>query len=424
LRFPPNGRQFDDGRVGMILGAARDERSFERLYKRHVHDVYRYALAVLGEPADAEDVTQTTFLNAYRAYQRGERPRKPQNWLIAITHNVCRQRFRQAQRRPREVAYVDEIGEPEREENGPGAEEIRRALSQLSPNQRAAIVLRELEGRSYAEVAAVLGITTSALEALLFRARRALREQLEEGLTCAQAAESISRQLDERLPPADERALRAHLRRCDECATLARKQRAQRQAVRGLLLTTPVPSSLSSFFGGSAGQTALVAAGGGGGVGSALVVSGVAVKAAAVVAAGALIGGVGYEGVHHDAWHAITGNPARSQPTPARGAGRKGAEPAQRPQRGSAKAVAARGRAQARKAARRDHVVPGVAKRPQAGRSHGHQGQSKPKGTPVRLAPAAGAAKPKPRLDGKRSRPARTLPDRAKAAGRGSTPMP
>src|SRR5436309_6268371 len=269
----------------------RADRAFERVYSKHVHDVYRYALAVLHNPTDAEDVTQTTFLNAYRAYQRGERPRKPQNWLITIAHNVCRQRFRQAQRRPQEVAYVDEIGKPEPEDSGPGAEEIRRALSQLSPNQRAAIVLRELEGRSYAEVAAVLGITTSALEALLFRARRALREQLEEGLTCAQAAESISRQLDERLPPAEERTLRAHLRRCDECATLARKQRAQRQAVRGLLLTTPVPSSLSSFFGGSAGQAALVAAGGGGGVGSALVVSGVAVKAAAVVAAGALIGG-------------------------------------------------------------------------------------------------------------------------------------
>ena len=49
-------------------GRAAD-RSFEQLYQRHARDVYQYALAVLSNPADAEDVTQTTFLNAYRAFQ-------------------------------------------------------------------------------------------------------------------------------------------------------------------------------------------------------------------------------------------------------------------------------------------------------------------------------------------------------------------
>ena len=62
----------------MLAPAQRTtDRSFEKLYKRHVHAVYRYALAVLHNEADAEDVTQTTFLNAYRAFQRGERPHKP-----------------------------------------------------------------------------------------------------------------------------------------------------------------------------------------------------------------------------------------------------------------------------------------------------------------------------------------------------------
>jgi RNA polymerase sigma-70 factor (ECF subfamily) len=403
----------------MILGAARDERAFERLYKRHVRDVYRYALAVLGEPADAEDVTQTTFLNAYRAYQRGERPRKPQNWLIVIAHNVCRQRFRQAQRRPQEVAFDDRIGEPDHEDTSPTAEEIGRALSQLSPNQRAAIVLRELEGRSYADVAAVLGITTSALEALLFRARRALREQLEEGLTCAQAAESISRQLDARLPPDEQRALRAHLRQCSECAALARKQRAQRQAVRGLLLATPVPASLSSFFGGHAGRMALAATGGGGGAGSALVVSGVAVKAAAVVAAGALVGGAGYEGVHHGAWNAVTGGSGRSQGSHP-GADRARSVPGLRVRQGSAKAAGARGRAHAPKAAPHAHAAPGAAKRPIVGHTSGASGQSKRHVTPPR--PAARDSHPpravKPDARGKPPVLPRALPNRAKAASR------
>ena len=98
----------------LLVQRPRTDRAFERLYRKHVGDVYRYALAVMRNPADAEDVTQTTFLNAYRSYvEKGNRPEKPQNWLIAIAHNVCRQRFRQAQRRPREVAFDERIGEAE-----------------------------------------------------------------------------------------------------------------------------------------------------------------------------------------------------------------------------------------------------------------------------------------------------------------------
>ena len=100
-------RRFGDLPLRWLLSSRRRrarDRTFERLYRRHVKDVYRYAFAVLQNRADAEDVTQTTFLNAYRAFERGERPDKPHNWLIAIAHNVCRQRFRQSQRRPKEVA--------------------------------------------------------------------------------------------------------------------------------------------------------------------------------------------------------------------------------------------------------------------------------------------------------------------------------
>src|ERR1044072_3618892 len=100
------------------LGA---DRSFERLYRKHAGDVYRYALVVLRNQADAEDVTQTTFMNAFRAMERGECPRSPQNWLIAIAHNVCRQRFRQSQRRPTEVVYEEERADADVEEGAAGA---------------------------------------------------------------------------------------------------------------------------------------------------------------------------------------------------------------------------------------------------------------------------------------------------------------
>src|SRR5919109_29009 len=189
------------------------DRSFERLYRKHAGDVYRYALVVLRNQADAEDVTQTTFLNAYRAMENGEHPRSPQNWLIAIAHNVCRQRFRQSQRRPNEVAYEEELAEAVVDEDAITAEDIRRALGHIAFNQRAALVMRELEGRSYQEIADILGTTVSAVETLIFRAR---------------------------------------LRECSECAGFARSQRAQRGAIKALD-AIPLPQSLVGLFGGGSG---------------------------------------------------------------------------------------------------------------------------------------------------------------------------
>src|SRR5919199_5498485 len=144
----------------LLAQRPRTDRAFERLYQKHVGDVYRYALVVMRNPADAEDVTQTTFMNAYRAFARGERPRTPQNWLIAIAHNVCRQRFRQQQRRPNETPLEEDVAQDFVDDDAPTAEDIRRALSHLAFNQRAALVMRELEGRSYAEIAEVLDLST------------------------------------------------------------------------------------------------------------------------------------------------------------------------------------------------------------------------------------------------------------------------
>jgi RNA polymerase sigma factor (sigma-70 family) len=154
---------------------ARDQ-AFEGLYRAYVKDVYHYALALLRNPADAEDVTQTTFMNAYRAYQRGAEIEKPQNWLIKIAHNVARTRYARASRRVKEVPledHVDQLALPEDEK--PNIAGILRALGRLPFNQRAALVMRELEGRSYAEIADTLGVSVSAVETLIFRARRTLK---------------------------------------------------------------------------------------------------------------------------------------------------------------------------------------------------------------------------------------------------------
>jgi RNA polymerase sigma factor (sigma-70 family) len=279
------------------------DRSFERLYRRHVAEVYRYSLAMLRNPADAEDVTQTTFMNAYGAYRRGERPRAAQRWLITIAHNVCRQRFRQSQRRVEEVAFDETAAEAAVPDTTvPSVEELSRALGHLAFNQRAALVMRELEGRSYAEIAEVLGVTASAVETLIFRARRALREQLEGQLSCIDAEAAVSRQLDGRLPRAERGALRAHLRECKECASLARRLRAQRSAIKAIGLV-PLPASLGSFFGGGAGAAAV----GGGGV---------AMKAAAFVAASAVVAGAGHEASVHSPFKEQSKPEAAAPPAP------------------------------------------------------------------------------------------------------------
>lgn len=260
---------------------ARTDTAFEELYRAYVGDIYRYALAITGNTADAEDVTQTTFMNAYRAFAGGEQPLKPKNWLLTIAHNVCRQRARLAAHRPREVEYDDAIGSSATSaDTVPSAADIRRALAHLPYAQRATLVMRELEGRSHAEIAAVLGVSTHATEMLAFRARRALREHLAGSLTCTQAADALDRKSDGTLRPEEEALLRAHLRECDECDRVARMLRAQSTAWRSLA-AVPVPSSLHAFGGG--GTAAAVA---GTGVAAKVVVMSLA---AVTVAGGAYV---------------------------------------------------------------------------------------------------------------------------------------
>ncbi|TML24144.1 MAG: RNA polymerase sigma factor [Actinobacteria bacterium] len=219
--------------AALEIPAAARARDFELLYRRYAQDVYRYALALLRNPADAEDVTQTTFLNAYRAYLRGEDPIKPQNWLIKIAHNAARTRYARASRRVKEVPLDDHVAQlAVPEEDKPDVREVLEALGRLPLNQRAALVMRELEGRTYAEIAELLEVSVAAVETLIFRARRSLR-------------------------------LKA-------------------SAVRTLAVV-PLPSSLAQFF--DAGG---VVAGGG-----AVIGSGLLLKAAVAVVAGVVATGVG-----------------------------------------------------------------------------------------------------------------------------------
>jgi RNA polymerase sigma-70 factor (ECF subfamily) len=141
--------------------------------------VYRAALRELGNVDDAEDVTQAAFADAYRAVLRGTRPQSPRAWLLAISENVRRRRFRTAQRRPREELVDDADFPLAAELPYEQTQALAEALEALPPEQRRVFVLREIVGLSYDEIAEEVDSTVASIQMLLFRARRSLRAELE-----------------------------------------------------------------------------------------------------------------------------------------------------------------------------------------------------------------------------------------------------
>lgn len=152
--------------------------SFERLYRRHRRDVYGAVLRDVRDPDEAEDVTQIAFLNAFRALRRGEEPEKPRAWLVTIARNVVRRRYRTLATRPQEVLLDPDAAPDPSDLDGPTAGEVAAAIRRLPPNQRAVVLLREIQGLSYAEIAGELDLSLAAVETLIFRARGNLAEEL------------------------------------------------------------------------------------------------------------------------------------------------------------------------------------------------------------------------------------------------------
>ena len=165
----------DLGRESSPLDAA----SFDTFYRDHRGEVFRYVLRDVGNRADAEEVTQTAFLDAYRALRRGHAPELPRAWMYGIARNATRRRYRMLSRRPREVELAPELEETLASEPDDELPAIRAAVADLRPNYREAVFLREVEGLTYAEIAERMNLSQAAVETLLFRARRALRDRLE-----------------------------------------------------------------------------------------------------------------------------------------------------------------------------------------------------------------------------------------------------
>ena len=156
-----------------------DADALREVYERYADDVYRIALRLTGSSADAYDVTHDVFVGLPEAMQRYDPDRPFGSWLRGVTVRTAQMRLRSARRR-REVALpnVPAMAVRSRQDAAVDRLTLEKALNELSPDLRSVVVLRELEGLSYQEIADLLGITKSAAAVRLHRARRRLREIL------------------------------------------------------------------------------------------------------------------------------------------------------------------------------------------------------------------------------------------------------
>jgi RNA polymerase sigma-70 factor (ECF subfamily) len=176
----------------MLRLRAGDKAACAQCIELHAPDVYRLALRLTGHEADAEDVTQETFLNAFRAIDSFEWRAGLKTWLHRIAYNAAMQRLR---RRPPPSVPVEGAADeaesptprelfdwcclPEEDfENAEARAELEQAVHELPEKLRLVFVLRELEELSTEETAAALGLTPQNVKVRLHRARLWLRERL------------------------------------------------------------------------------------------------------------------------------------------------------------------------------------------------------------------------------------------------------
>jgi len=162
--------------------------AFSALYRDHLRDVYSYSYYRCGNHHDAEDLTEQTFLQAYRHFERAVaesrgRPLRP--WLIRIAHNLAANYYRDRSRRP--VTQLEDAtvltAPHETEQMVEEREEVKEVLagvSNLPDDRREALIMRFALGMDNREIARALGRSEGATKVLIHRAIRQLEQALEE----------------------------------------------------------------------------------------------------------------------------------------------------------------------------------------------------------------------------------------------------
>src|SRR4051794_34969714 len=168
---------------------AKLDADFSELYKAHLKDVYSYAYYRVGNHHDAEDLTEQTFLQAYRHFERAQResngrPLRP--WLIRIAHNLAANYHRDRSRRPQ--TNIDDAGPittPHGTEDlAAGREEVKEVLegvANLPDDRREALIMRFALDMDNREIARALGRSEGATKVLIHRAIRQLEASLDTG---------------------------------------------------------------------------------------------------------------------------------------------------------------------------------------------------------------------------------------------------
>src|SRR5438309_2119482 len=159
---------------------------FNEMATQHLDALYRTALRLSGRPQDAEDLVQETYLRAWRSLHTYKPGTNPKAWLFRILHNAHIDRFRASSRTVQTVdefegqdpAFVVHETPESLIMSGLMDAEVRQALMEIPEVFRACLVLADLEGFSYQEIADILGIPRGTVMSRLFRGRRAMRRLL------------------------------------------------------------------------------------------------------------------------------------------------------------------------------------------------------------------------------------------------------
>jgi len=330
----------------VALFRAGNDAAFGVIHDRYRQRLFAYTRQMLGgSRQDAEDALQDVFLRAYSSLRSNDRPLSLRAWLYRVAHNRCIDHLR----RPTPPA-VDLFETSRKPLHDPMDELVRREdlrqlvadVRRLPAQQRSALLMREMDGMSYAELADALGVSLQAVKSLLVRARIGLVEAVE-------ARDTACSQIRLDLTDAFERGVRAsglarrHLRECDACVEYKAQLRSVHQglAILGPGGTGPLTAALKLVGLGGAGSAGAASAGGGAAAGSgvlAAMMTGTTAKVVAVVGCAALAGGaveVREQIIHADAPSSgermatsPIGPAARSIATPAIAAATLGAVPA------------------------------------------------------------------------------------------------
>ncbi len=214
---------------------AGDARAVEALLTKHENSVYRYGLRMCGNEADARDVLQETLLAAYRNLASFRGDSKLSTWLYQIARSFCLKQRRLHEGEPAHFASLDDgparhvaedsTGNDTRAHARQVSDVIQAAIGTLPEEHREALVLRDVEGLSADEAAAVAGIEVGALKSRLHRARLALKQQLaavletdDSGIECPELAQELAAYAASEIDQAACERIEAHLATCARCA--------------------------------------------------------------------------------------------------------------------------------------------------------------------------------------------------------------